>query len=286
MNIKEFIKKQPFFTRKIRLFLKMARIFREVNWLKTLYLNFKTQDFKVAIRFPILVYGRLKIISLSGKIKIEAPIRTGMIRLGLNTDKFSASKGSALLWVRGILIFKGRFIASADYTVDVDVNVNGVLSIGDMCFWGGNVKVRCWNKIIIGNVVDITVECQIFDSNFHYLKNIETGKIYNCSKEIVIGDFNWIGNRTTIMKGTCLPDYSIVGSNSLCNKDYRINAPACPFIAGIPAKIINSGFIRVHNDNELTEYFLDNPEAAYYHGDVGIENKSELRSSFFSNRII
>jgi acetyltransferase-like isoleucine patch superfamily enzyme len=284
MTIKEYLKNnRDKFLLLFRLhsfYVKFKRKFVGINWIKTIHLNFKTQEFKTAIRLPILVYGKLKIAGLTGNIKIEAPISTGMIRLGLNTDKFSASKGSALLLLRGTLIFKGNFIASVDYTIDV--NVNGILTIGDLCFLGGGVKIRCWKKVTIGKEVRVAFESQIFDSNFHYLRNIQTGKIRNHCKEVTIGDFCWIGNRTTIMKGTHLPDYSVVGSNSLCNKDYSIDNMTAPLIGGIPAKIIGNNFHGIWGkEKDINRFFHDNPEADFYQGDVGIIDESEDRRMFF-----
>jgi acetyltransferase-like isoleucine patch superfamily enzyme len=258
------------------------RKFTGINWTKTIRLNFKTQKFKTAVKLPILVYGKLKIAGLTGNIKIEAPISTGLIRLGLNHDKFSASKGSALLLLQGTLIFKGNFIASVDYTIDV--NANGILTIGDLCILGGGVKIRCWEKITIGKMTPVTFESQIFDSNFHYLRDVQTGKIRNCCKEVSIGDFCWIGNRTTIMKGTRLPDYSIVGSNSLCNKDYSIDNITAPLIGGIPGKIIGNNFYRVwggEKEKDIRRFFHDNPNADFYQGDVGIIDESEDRRMVF-----
>ncbi|MDR2408558.1 MAG: hypothetical protein LBE13_10685 [Bacteroidales bacterium] len=256
------------------------RKYKGVNLLKTIYINFKTQKFQDAIKLPILVYGRLKIHSLSGTIKIEHKIEHGMIRLGLNTDCFSASKGSALLNVCGILIFKGRFIASVDYTIDS----GGVLSFGDLSALGNGVKIRCWHKIEIGKGFRCGVESQIFDTNFHYTRNIYDGKIYPSQKEINIGNFCWIGNRATIMMGTCLPDYSIIAGNSLLNKDYTNGNPVSPLIAGAPGKIIKTGVARVFSaieEDKLNRFFKNNPEADFYQGELGIIDESEAIEIFW-----
>lgn len=40
------------------------------------------------------------------------------------------------------------------------------------------------------------------------------------------------------MKGTVIPDHTIVSSNSLCNKDYS-DVPQFSIIGGIPARLIS-----------------------------------------------
>jgi acetyltransferase-like isoleucine patch superfamily enzyme len=278
-KIKNIVKKSKILMKFITSYRKYRK-YKDVNWLKTIYINFKTQKFRDAIKLPILVYGRLKINSLSGTIKIEHKIEHGMIKLGLNTDCFSASKGSALLNVSGILIFKGRFIASVDCTIES----GGVLSFGDLSTLGNGVKIRCWHKIEIGKSLRCGVESQIFDTNFHYSRNIYDGKIYPSVKEINIGDFCWIGNRTTIMMGTCLPDYSIVAGNSLLNKDYTGGNSICPLIAGMPGKIIKTGIARVFSfkeEDKLSKFFKNNPEADFYQGELGVIDETEAIEVFW-----
>jgi acetyltransferase-like isoleucine patch superfamily enzyme len=286
MNLRNKLKRNKSLVRVVysyRKFIqKYTQKYKGINWIKTFYLNFKTQKIKDAIKLPILVYGRLKILSLCGIIKIENDIRHGMIRLGLNTDCFSASKGSALLNVSGTLIFKGRFIASVDYTIDA----LGVLSFGNFCALGNGVKVRCFNKITIGKSLRCGVESQIFDTNFHFTRNIETGEIYYPHGEIIIGDFCWIGNRSTIMKGTHLPDYSVIGGNSLLNKNYTQNNTVCPMIAGMPAKIIKTGIARVFSakeESKLYDIFKNNPDVDFYQGETGITDETEAINIDFNN---
>ena len=50
---------------------------------KSIYVNFRYLPFKQAVRFPILVSNCCKLMTLHGKIRIEAPIKTGMIMLGV-----------------------------------------------------------------------------------------------------------------------------------------------------------------------------------------------------------
>jgi acetyltransferase-like isoleucine patch superfamily enzyme len=203
-----------------------------------------------------------------------------MIRLGLNTDKFSASNGSALLIVKGTLIFKGAALISVDYTFDII----GTCILGDMVGLGNSVRIRCWEKVEIGKGSRITANSQIFDTNFHYTRNVETGEIARARKAIYIGRFCWIGNRTTIMMGTYLPDYSIVAGNSLVNKKYIKDIPNYPMFAGIPAKLIRAGYVRVFDiklETEVNDYFKNTPTSNIYHAQSGFIDESEEIANAF-----
>lgn len=274
MSIKEILRKNKALFSVLKSIKSGLKTFFTINLVKTIYINFKTQKFTDAIKFPIYIYGRLKICRISGKITIEAPIERGMIKLGYNSDNFSASKGSALIEISGELIFEGK----ANFSVDCTIGVIGVCRIGSCVFLGNNAKLRCWNSITLGRGSRLVVDTQIFDSNFHFVRNIATGKILPRSGTIEIGEFCWVGNRTTIMKGTKLPPYSIVAGNSLLNKDYTLDAPVAPTLAGMPAKIITSGNVRVfalNAESEIACYFEQNPESQFYQGEIGIFSEIE-----------
>ena len=219
---------------KILLFIKLLiHLLFNCNIIKTLYINFKLIPFKQALKLPILIYGKMSFRSMKGKIIIDSAIYPGMIRIGRN-DWYVTTNTPQSTWIlNGTLKFKGRInIYHGSYIV---VSNNGYLEIGtNGTFIGSNSKILCFDKIIIGNNVEITWECQMIDTSFHYVEQMENNKIPSLTKPIVISDNCWIGNRTTISKGTYLPRYSIVASNSLVNKDFR-NVGEYHMFAGLPA---------------------------------------------------
>ena len=267
---------------KIYLFLSRwkHRMNYNFNLLKTIYVNFTFLPFKQAIRFPVFVYGKVKIYAHSGKIVIEDRIRPGMIHLGMNTDKFTTSKKSALISIIGKLIFKGTSVFSVDYVL----NIFGECTIGKYTTIGNNVKICCWNKISIGKSCRITSESQVFDTNFHYIRNIETGRVDRRDGEINIGDYCWIGNRVTLSKGTRLPNYSTVSSNSLVNKNFVESNIQYPLLAGLPAKIVSSMRVRIFDaleEEKIELFFKNNPDALYYMGEPGEKDEDKGLEHFF-----
>jgi len=255
----------------------------DFNVFKTIYVNFTFLPFNQAIHFPVFIYGKVKIYAHSGKIIIEDQIRPGMIHLGMNTDKISASKGSALINITGKLIFKGTVLFSSDYAL----HIVGECTIGKYAVVGNGVRFYCMNKIVIGKSTRIAIDSQIFDTNFHYMRNIETGKIDRRDGVVIIGNYCWIGNRTTLSKGAQLPDYSIVTSNSLVNKDFTSSDVKYPLLAGLPAKIIHSMRVRIFDpleDDKANEFFYNHPDALYFMSETG-ERKEEKGLEQYFNRL-
>lgn len=83
-------------------------------------------------------------------------------------------------------------------------------------------------KIIIGDNVDIAQETNIWtlehDPHTHEAKGAS----------VIIDDYVWIGNRTTILPGAHINKDSICGACSLITKD----VPENTIVGGVPAKVL------------------------------------------------
>ena len=71
----------------------------------------------------------------------------------------------------------------------------------------------------------------------------ETGEKLKMTNPIYLGNYNYFGNRVSIMQKTITPDYCTVASNSLCNSDYT-NFGNNILIGGIPAKLLKNNISR------------------------------------------
>lgn len=126
----------------------------------------------------------------------------------------------------------------------------GSIDIGDSVYIGPNTRICSYKKIIIGNHVLVSHNCNIFDSNSHptnylerrvdYLNIIDNGcgnenEEVDCG-EVIIGDDVWIGANSCIMKGVKIGTRSIVAAGSIVTKD----VPSDVIVAGNPAKIIKN----------------------------------------------
>ncbi|MGA2297977.1 MAG: acyltransferase [FCB group bacterium] len=123
----------------------------------------------------------------------------------------------------------------------------GDIEIGDDCYIGRNSYIWSAKKIIIGNRVLISHNCNIFDNNTHPLKPTERYEQFNAiigkgkfleynleTEEIIIEDDVLIGANCTILKGVKIGKGAVVGAGSVVTKDVSENT----IVAGNPAKIL------------------------------------------------
>ena len=213
----------------------------KVNWVKTLYFNFKKFPFETAKKLPVFFYGRVKFTSIKGDIQIEGNVQKGMIGFGQPYELNSAHKGIAEIFILGKLTFKGRFQFGKDCFVFV--GENAICELGNMASMASNGKIICTEKIVLGDYARFGSEAQIIDTNFHDLVDTQTGEKLQKSAPIFIGNYNFISNRVSIMKGTQTPNFCTIASNSLCTKDYK-NLGENILIGGVPAKLIRSNISR------------------------------------------
>ena len=218
------------------------------NWIAILYFNFKMLPFKQAIHLPVDFYHHVRFNDLSGKVRIKSNrIYRGMIKIGgRGSDIFS--RQCSVITLRGYMELGYGIELGTGISLVVDKNAKFIL--GNNVRLGANTKLYCTKQIEMGNEIDFSWECQIFDTNFHYMKNIENGQIYPIDNPIKIGSYNWFGNRVTVMKGTVTPDNTIVASNSLCNKDYSEKGEYI-LLAGSPAVMKKKGCKRLFEGVDL-----------------------------------
>jgi acetyltransferase-like isoleucine patch superfamily enzyme len=148
--------------------------------------------------------------------------------------------------VKGTLSFLGQCEIGVGSLIRCERN--GVIQLGDRVRIGANTKVFCTRMITIGCEVGISWECQIFDTNFHYIKDITTSNIDQRDLPVAIGSRVWIGNRTTIGRGAKIADDCIVASNSYCAKDFS-TLPQYSVLAGVPCKTLSARKQRIFEEH-------------------------------------
>jgi acetyltransferase-like isoleucine patch superfamily enzyme len=201
----------------------------------TIYFCFRYLPFKQARHIPILFYSRARIdMQHGGRILLGDDFQ-GRVSLGDYQLNFAHGKEYTVITNRGTIHFEQGevFIRSGNIWY-----VQGKVQMGRNVLIGNNSQLSCYKNIRISSNCRITHECQIRDTNFHHIRDVVSGVVKPILRPIFIGSCCWIGNRTSVMPGTVLPNFTIVGSNSLLNKDYSITIAERSLIAGIPAKLI------------------------------------------------
>lgn len=218
--------------------------------IKTIWLNFRCLPFKQAVKLPIFLYSKTVFRNLSGKIIIDcSSVYPNMIKIGADWWYPATARPQTIWSIYGTLILKGP-ISFPQGTYILVAN-NALLQFGtNGTVVGTNTKIMCFEKIILGNNTRLTWDCQIYDTSFHYVEI--DGNCKKLTAPIVIGNNVWIGNNTTITKGVTIPNWSIITSHSMVNKDLSSFDEHCLF-AGIPATLKKQKVTRIYDESKQKE---------------------------------
>ncbi|MDD4515973.1 acyltransferase [Massilibacteroides sp.] len=224
----------------------IRRFYRVSVW-RTLLFNFYMLPFSQAIKLPILLTRNVRFYNLSGKVILKGRVKPAMIRFGfLGEDNLYWNSEKIILNISGCLVLTHNIHFGNGVLIRVERNAN--IEIEENVSISNKVKIIAYKSILIRQNTRIAWEVQILDTTFHYIRNLGDMTFGELNAPIIIGENNWIGNRTSIMKGTKTPNYTIVASGSLVNKD--LNVPEYSIVAGTPVKLIKTGVYRVLSKEE------------------------------------
>jgi acetyltransferase-like isoleucine patch superfamily enzyme len=228
-----------------------------LNILLTLWFNFHFLPFRQAIKIPVFLYGKVKFIKADGTIAINGPVERGMITINKmkSAPCFSGGNTEFVLHKNGKIIFNGPAFIGCGCCLNINI---GTLVLGQNITINNQNNIGCFNHIEIGDNSRIGHQNQIYDTNFHHTVDLEKKIVKKSNAPIIIGKRCWIPNRVTIMPNIKLPDYTIITSNSLVNKN--VATGNYQIIGGIPAKLIKENMIRVWNNTteERLHWFFKN----------------------------
>jgi acetyltransferase-like isoleucine patch superfamily enzyme len=153
----------------------------------------------------------------------------GLLTLGLRDFGLSPNDEVYLKMLEGgSICIRGP--VSIGQGTKINIYENAKLSINERSFITGKTNIICCKEITIGSDCAISWNVQIMDSDLHQIEDQPR------SAAIHISDRVWIGTNVTILKGVKIGSDSIIGANSLVNKDIPSHCVA----AGNPAKVIRS----------------------------------------------
>ena len=198
-----------------------------------------------AVKIPVVLFGKIRIEGVRrGCIKLTHPeMAVGGVRIGggWQTEMY----GYAQLYP-SFLKIEGTIELGQDVIINngclLTINKNALLRIGNNFRANTGLRLVAKERIDIGDDCRVGWDCQIMDTSFHY--TISKGQISQRYNPILLGHNTWLANGVTVLKGTMLPAYSVVGAKSLVNKDYTEYGEKCLF-AGTPAKFKYCGIQRI-----------------------------------------
>lgn len=192
---------------------------------------FKLLPFMQAIKLPICVrYGSLVKVK-NGNVIIKGKVHTAMIRIGFHKVPVCNCRDKTQIIVKsGKILFQGT--AHLGHGTKIYVSEGAELVLGNNFAISASSQINCYHKIQMGNDIQFSWDCLVMDSDTHTIYNVG-GEVANPDCEILIDNNVWIGCRTTILKGSHIPEGCVVGACSLVTGN---NFKRHTILIGSPAK--------------------------------------------------
>lgn len=200
--------------------IEKIRLFCKVNWGQTIIFNYKHLPFYQAKHLPMLLYhpgtirgkGTYILDVEQGKVKF------GMLKLGVKNENSILTKTGICISNSGKIIFKGSGVMGNGCSLTI--GKNATLQIGKNFGITGDVSIHCYDSVNIGDFFSCSWNVSIDDTDHHKLMDVERNIEKRETKPIIMGDNVWLCQHVTVLKGSQLPNWTIVSSNSLVNKAY------------------------------------------------------------------
>lgn len=243
------------------------------NLPKTIYFNIRVFGIRGALKLPVFLFGRIHIEGIRrGCVELQQ-VKTGGVRIGGGWETelcgFS-NRYKSFLRINGKLVLGGDVIFHQGITLSI--MKNATLRIGNNVRFNERVTIHSKDSITIGDKCRFGWNVQILDTAFHYM--INKGKLAYRNAPVVLEHNVWVANSVSIMKGTYLPAYTIVASNSLVNKDFGDIGEHC-LIGGIPAVFITNGVERLLLEDSEVDKLFHGPEEIMEYDTIKTELEKE-----------
>ena len=213
----------------------------------TVYFNFHYLPLKYAWKLPIVFY-KPKFKSLKGSVSIDTPfVKTGMIRLGFPCVCLYPNSGIVFENLGGQCVFKGD--CSIGNSSAISIGAKGNLIIGDGFQASAALKLVSYCHLEFKEDVGIGWDNIFMDTDLHKLTTVH-GRTTKGYGPVVIGKNAWFGLRCTTLKNTKTPNFCLVSSNSVLDRNYRL--PSNILLSGHPAKLKAEGIFMNKNDHHIS----------------------------------
>lgn len=199
---------------------------KKIEILKTIYYTFLSRNINKIERKSKIICLKKSNFQLAKSSKI---ILNGTLMFSDNDINGSTRQSNLRMDKNSILEIRKFF--SVYYGADIILFEGAKLKLGSG-FFNSNIKIRCHERIEIGEDVAISHDVTIMDSDAH--EGLWDG--YEKTKPIKIGNHVWIGTRVIILKGVTIGDNAIIAAGSVVTKDIPNNT----IVAGVPAKVIKT----------------------------------------------
>ncbi|MCM1066938.1 MAG: hypothetical protein NC418_05100 [Muribaculaceae bacterium] len=250
----------------MRIFTKFksaSRSICHISLIKTLRVNLRFFPVKTALKFPVIILkGTSVTIGKTASLTLTCAPAPGLLRLGGLDIRWHPKGVRSNVAIEGSIVLSGR--AYFGYNSNIIVGKDAALELGGENYLNHDLKLLVHEKVSLGYGARVGWNTQICDTAFHYVAVDDV--VSRKTKPVVIGREAWVSSYCNVGRGAVLPDYSILSTYSLLNKDYTKDGPHI-LLGGIPAKLIKTNVTRimetVGNNAELCDaieqYFNSHP---------------------------
>ena len=212
-------------------FLKLYKLFNQVNLLQTLNLYIRVKR-PTSTNLHVYNYSLIN-IAKSARIEMMPHSSLGINQLNIKRKKTRPctlwmSENSTLVCNGSFTMYEGAAIVLVD---------GGRLELGHQSYMNESL-IQCASTIKIGDHCAIAGGVLIQDTDFHPVLD-ENGIEKAYIKPITIGNHVWICANAIILKGVTIGDDAIVAAGAVVTKDVP---PRC-LVGGNPAKVIKTNVV-------------------------------------------
>ncbi len=182
---------------------------------KTVYFNLRCFPFTTAIKFPILVSYRTKLVELHKNIiTFERPPYRFMVKFGFGGSSGIIERKSLICLEKGHVCFGGK----ADFCAGASLRNSGELRFGNQFWANKNCTIWCSKSMTFGDNVLFGWNIFFRDSDGHLI--IENGVPRPVDGKITIGNHCWICSESHVLKNGGLGNDCVLGYGSLLTSTY------------------------------------------------------------------
>lgn len=211
----------------------LIRFLNIINFLRSLYFNFRYLPFKQAINLPVWITINFRVHGLKrGQLIICQSNRRSVVFGCWGTPGLQQMKGELLFSKGSRLILRGHTVVSQGSVFRIDSGAS--IDLGRDFYCNKNCFLRASRDIIFGNDCLVGWNVQINTSDGHTI--LHDGQQRLSDMPVVIGNHVWITSNTIITKGVSIADGCIIAQGAVVAKS--INEPNA-LVGGVIAKVIS-----------------------------------------------
>ena len=192
---------------------------------------------KTALKLPVVVSHRTYLRELHGKVELPEKVERAMIKIGFGDVGHYDRKRSRGIWqVSGTVSFGGK----ASIGHGSKISVRGNLCLGDGFNMTAESTIVCAKEIRFGHDCLLSWDILVMDTDEHPIYRHETNRHetrdsgsvpspevprpasndmenerINPDKAILVGDHVWVGCKCVLLKGTQVPNNTVVAAGTL-----------------------------------------------------------------------